>query len=72
MEDIPSNVDINLVDKYFERMKPTKENMLDWRIDICYNFDKLYNKTSLANFENNKGRVKNYKQLYERYKQLNA
>ena len=53
-------------------MKPTKENMLDWRIDICYNFDKLYNKTSLANFENNKGRVKNYKQLYERYKQLNA
>lgn len=66
-EDIPSNIDINLVDEYFKRMKPTKENMLDWRIDIRYDFDKLYNKTSLANFENNKERVKNYKQLNEKY-----
>lgn len=68
---VPQHLDISLVDEYVRRMKPSKINMLDWRIDICYNFNNLYENQSLSNFEKNKQHIVNYDDLYERYLQLN-
>jgi hypothetical protein len=71
IDDIPEEINLKLVDEYVDRMKPTIQNMLDWRIDICYNFDDLYNNSSELNFKKNKSKVKNYNELYKRLKKLN-
>jgi hypothetical protein len=71
IDDIPEEINLKLVDEYVNRMKPTIQNMLDWRIDICYNFDDLYNNSSELNFKKNKSKVKNYNELYKRLKKLN-
>ena len=71
IDDVPQYLDLSLVDEYVKRMKPSKINMLDWRIDLCYNFDKLYNNQSKNNFEKNKKQIVNYNNLYKRYLQIN-
>ena len=70
--DVPKYLDLALVDEYVERISPSKINMIDWRIDTCYNFDSLYNNQSQKNFEINKRHILNYRDLYERYLQKNG
>ena len=69
-KDIPSKIDCNLVYEYFERLEPETKNRLDWKVDICYNFDKIYNNTSLSNFERNISVIENYQSLELLYKKL--
>jgi len=68
--EIPSIIDTELVYKYFERMSPVNKNKLDWNIDLCYNFDKLYNNTSLDNFKRNISSIENYQEIQSLYNKI--
>jgi len=69
-KDIPVEIDCNLVYKYFERLASESNNRLDWNVDICYNFDKIYNNTSLSNFKKNSSAIKNYQSLELLYRKI--
>jgi hypothetical protein len=68
--EIPSIIDTELVYKYFERMSPVNKNKLDWNIDLCYNFDKLHNNTSLDNFKRNISSIENYQEIQSLYNKI--
>lgn len=69
-EDVPEKIDVNLVDEFVKSLNTAKLNMIDWRIDLCYNFDELYNNTSELNFQRNKKHVSNYYKLKQRLLQV--
>lgn len=66
-DDIPSVIDLKLVEKYFYRMCFAEQNRLDLSVDLCYNFNKLYSNKSNENFYRNIANIKNYKELEESY-----
>ena len=66
-KDIPAKIDTELVYKYFERMSLVNKNKLDWNVNTCYNFNKMYSNTSLDNFKRNISAIENYQEIQSLY-----